>query len=83
MEVNSLLIFGVNMSDPEKMVFLDFLLPVTKGLETIRADVESTQLVIQAIGNERGILEKAVVSVDTFFRTFPLLKIGAAIEAGG
>ena len=83
MEVNSLLIFGVNMSDPEKMVILDFLLAVTKGLETIRADVKSTQLVIQAIGNERGVLEKAVVPVDTFFRTSRLLKIGSAMEAGG
>jgi len=49
--VNSLLIFWVNMANPEKVVFLDFLITVAKSLETIRTDVESTQLAVQAIGN--------------------------------
>jgi hypothetical protein len=50
-ELNSLLIFGVYMSVPEKMIFLDFFITVTKYLETIRADVVSTQLAIQAVSN--------------------------------
>jgi len=49
--MDSLLIFWVNVSNPEKVVFLDFLVTVAKCLETIRTDVESTQLVVQAIGN--------------------------------
>jgi hypothetical protein len=83
MEVNSLLIFGVNMTDPEKMVFLDFLLTVTKCLETIRTDVKSTQLVVQAVGNQRGVFEKAVVSVDTIFRPSGSIGTGLAVEIGG
>jgi hypothetical protein len=41
----------VYMSVPEKMIFLDFLITIAKYLETIRADVESTQLAVQAVGN--------------------------------
>jgi hypothetical protein len=83
MEVNSLLIFGMNMTDPEKMVFFDFLITVTKRLQTIRTDVESPQLVVQAVGNQRGVFEKAVVSVDTIFHPCGSLEIGSTVEVGG
>jgi len=81
--VDSLLIFWVNVSNPEKVVFLDFLVTVAKCLETIRANVKSAQLVVQGVGNEGGVFEKAVVAVDTIFHPDGWLKISLALEAGG
>ena len=82
--MNSLLVLGVNMSDPEKVVFLDFLVTVAKCLETIRANVKSAQLVVQGVGNEGGVFEKAVVTVDAIFHPCTRsLSIGSALEVGG
>jgi len=45
-EANSLLIFGMDVVFPEKIVFLDFLVTVAKDFQAIRADVEGAQLVV-------------------------------------
>lgn len=82
-ELNSLLIFGVNMPDPEKVVLLDFLITVAECLVTIRADVESAKLVVQAVGNQRGVFEKAAVSVNTVFPPWGSLETGSTAEVAG
>ena len=71
------------MSVPEKMILLDFFITITKYFETIRADIQSTKLAIQAVGNERGVFEKAVVAVDAVLHPNVCLKIGLALEARG
>lgn len=81
-KLDSLLIFRVNMSHPEKMVFLDFLIRVAKCLETIRADVECTQLMVQGVGNKGSVFEEAMVTVDTIFQPSGSLKIGSTVEVG-
>jgi hypothetical protein len=80
--VNSLLILGVYMSVPEKLIFLDFRITIAKYLETIRADVEGTKLAVQAVGHQRGVFEKAVVAVDTIFHPSSSIEIGSAVEVG-
>jgi hypothetical protein len=47
----------MDMVVPEKIVFLDFLVTVTKDLQAIRADVEGAQLVVQAIGYHGCVFE--------------------------
>jgi hypothetical protein len=49
-EANSLPIFRMDMVVPEKVVFLDFLITVTKDFLAIRADVEGAKVVVQAVG---------------------------------
>ena len=71
------------MVHPEKMVFLDFLIRVAKGLETVRADVKCTLLMIQGVGNEGSVFEEAMVTVDTIFHPSGSLTTGPSVKVGG
>ena len=79
-EANSLPIFWMDMINPEKIVFLDFLLTVAKDLQAIRADVEGSQLVVQAIGHHGRVFEQPLVSLLAVFRLYGWLRIGSAAE---
>jgi hypothetical protein len=64
-QANPLQVIGMNMSGPEEGILLDFFVTVTEHLETIRADVESRQEIVQAIGHQRCTIEKAAIPLYT------------------